>query len=67
MRQSERLYTSLISRGLHRFKESLTVADTKDERVRNEGKGEVGETSYISIIPVACGSWCQTKVCEQRL
>lgn len=50
----ERLYTPLISRGLHKFKDGFNLAD-KDERMRKGGKGE---TSYILIIPVVSGWRC---------
>lgn len=56
MREIERLYTPLISRGLHKFKDGFNLAD-KDERMRKGGKGEMGETSYILIIPVVFGCW----------
>lgn len=56
MREIERLYTPLISRGLHKFKDGFNLAD-KDERMRQGGKGEMGETSYILIIPEFCGWW----------
>lgn len=51
MREIERLYTSLISWGPHKFKDGFNLAD-KDERMRKGGKGEMGETSYIAIIPM---------------
>lgn len=54
MREIERLYTPLISQGLHKFKDGFNLAD-KDERMRKGGKGEMGETSYILIIPVVFG------------
>lgn len=38
MRAIERLYTPLISRGLHKFKDGFNLAD-KDERMR---KGRAG-------------------------
>lgn len=57
MREIERLYTPLISRGLHKFKDGFNLAD-KDERMWKRGKGEMGETSYILIIPVVFGWWC---------
>lgn len=53
MRAIERLYTPLISRGPHKFKDGLNLAD-KDERMREGGEGE---TPYILIIPVVFG-WC---------
>lgn len=57
MREIERLYTPLISRGLHKFKDGFNLAD-KDERMRKGGKGEMGETyTYILIIPVVFGWW----------
>lgn len=40
MREIERLYTPLISRGLHKFKDGFNLAD-KDERMRQRGKGEM--------------------------
>ncbi|KAM7423315.1 hypothetical protein PAMA_011055 [Pampus argenteus] len=56
MREIERLYTPLISQGLHKFKDGFNLAD-KDERMRMGEKGEMGETSYILIIPVVFGWW----------
>lgn len=56
MREIDRLYTPLISRGLYKFKDGFNLAD-KDERMRKGGKGEMGETSYLLIIPVVFGSW----------
>lgn len=70
MREIERLYTSLISWGPHKFKDGFNLAD-KDERMRKGGKGEMGETSYILIIPmvfwrvVPWGSVCVC-VCRGR-
>lgn len=57
MREIGRLYTPLISRGLHKFKDSFNLAD-KDERTRKGGKGEMGEDSYVLIIPVVFGWRC---------
>lgn len=62
MREIERLYTTLISWGLHKFKDDFNLAD-KDERMRKGGKGEMGETSYILIIPVVFGWWHRERVC----
>lgn len=56
MREIERLYTPLISRGLHKFKDGFNLAD-KDERMQQGGKGEMGETSSILIIPLVFGLW----------
>lgn len=54
MREIERLDTPLINQGLHKFKDGFNLAD-KDERMRTGGLGEMGQTSYILIIPVFSG------------
>lgn len=56
MREIERLYSPLITQGLHKFKDSFNLAD-KDERMRNGGKGKMGEASYILIIPLVFAWW----------
>lgn len=56
MRGIERLYTPLISRGPHKFKDGFNLAD-KDERMRKGGKREMGETSYVLIIQAVFGWW----------
>lgn len=60
MREIGRLYTPLISQGLHKFKDSFNLAD-KDERMRGELK-----LKWVLHLNYPCGLWLvePERLCE---